>query len=180
MTKPRRVLKRRRVRTRLRICRLNLAHAQALEIRPVEAETNLEHALDLSATGEDAIFADTFSDLAKAFFASGNYEKAAEYFGRLLTLSPDNAEARAKLALTLYELKRFDEAETEVQNALTAKPDMPEAWNTLGLVLLEKRQINEAADAFEKAVSLKPDYVEAQQNLDRARKQDGNKGALIK
>jgi Flp pilus assembly protein TadD len=159
---------------------LNLAHAQALQGRPVDAESNLQHALELSNNANDVVFADTFSDLGKAYSDQGNYEKAAEYFGRLVDLTPDNADARAKLAVSLDQLKRFDEAQAEVQNALTAKPDMPEAWNTLGLILLEKQQTNEAVDAFEKAISLKPDYTEAEQNLARIRKQTDDKGALIK
>ena len=144
---------------------LNLAHSQALQGLPDEAESTLQHAVELSNNTKDGAFADTYGDLGKAYLAQGNYDKASEYFGRLIDLTPDNAEAHADLALSLYQLKRFDEAHTEVQNALTGKPDMPEAWNTLGLILLEKDQTKEAADAFERAISLRPDYTEAKQNL---------------
>ncbi|HYJ92589.1 MAG TPA: tetratricopeptide repeat protein [Pyrinomonadaceae bacterium] len=85
----------------------------------------------------------------------------------MLALTPENAEARAKLALSLYHLKQFDGAQMEVQNALSTKPDLPEGWNTLGLIFLEKKQNGDAANAFEKAISLKPDYTEARENLAR-------------
>jgi len=151
---------------------VNLAHSQALLGRPDEAESNLQHGIDLSSDPNDGVFADTFGDLAKAFLEQGNYAKAVEYYSRLTAVSPDNAGAHAKLAYSLYELKRFDEAQAEVQNALTAKPDMPEAWNTLGLILLERSTTSKAVDAFEKAISLDPDYVEAKQNLARIKKQE--------
>ena len=148
---------------------LNLSRSQARQARPIDAESSIQTAMQLNNGQADGSFADAFYDAAEAFAEQGSYDKAVEYYQSTLSLQPDNAEAHARLALSLYNMRRIDEAQAEVQNALSLKPDLAEAWNTLGLILLETNKRSEAADAFERALQLKPDYTEASENLARAK-----------
>jgi tetratricopeptide (TPR) repeat protein len=147
----------------------NLAKAQARQGKPEKAEESLRKAIGLNGGALNDIFAEALGDIAAAYYAKQNYERSADNFRRLLVLRPNDADARARLALTLYSLDRLDEAETEARNSLNVKPDLVEGWNVLGLTLLRKQDYRGAAEAFQKVVAARPDFPEAKSNLERAR-----------
>jgi tetratricopeptide (TPR) repeat protein len=140
----------------------NLSVAQSLLGKPEEAETNLEKSVRMSGdTVRPEVFIGALNDLAAAYAAKGNYEKASQNLSRILAIDSNNADARANLALTFYHLKRYDEAQKLIESALQLNPNEPRAYNTYGLILMEQNRLTEAAGLFEKALQLKPDYAYA-------------------
>lgn len=147
----------------------NLAQSQARQGKADEAEESLRLAVQYSGGAASDLFAAALSDIASAYAAQEKYDKSADNLRRLLFLERDNAEARTRLALTLYYLKRYDEAQHEAEQALSVRSDLSETWNTLGLILLEKKQHDDAAKAFEKVLELDANFAEAKNNLAKAR-----------
>ena len=60
-------------------------------------------------------------------------------------------------ALTLKELKRYDEAIAHYDQALSLKPDYAEAWSNKGVTLHELKRYDEAITHYDQALSLKPE-----------------------
>ena len=148
----------------------NLSVAQALMGKPEEAEASLEKAVRLSGnTVPPEIWINALNDLAIAYTAQKNYEKAAENLTRILAIDFNNAPARGNLALTFYHLKRYDEAQKLIESAIQINPNEAAAYNIYGLILLDQNRRTEAAGLFEKALQLKPDLAEAKENLKKAK-----------
>jgi len=155
---------------------VNLAQAQAQLGKPEEAEEAVRQAVESNGGRPSDNFASALSLVAAAYADRQDYQKAAENFARLVYLQPNNAEAQTRLAMCLYYVKRFDEAETVARSAISIKPDLADAWYTLGLVLVEKKENDQAAEAFRSALQLKPDFADAQAALDKIKaKSDGTK-----
>lgn len=147
----------------------NLAIAQIMQDKPEEAELNLQKAANLPNNIPPETFATVLSDLAARYAKKENYEKTAEHLNRLLYLTPNNVDERTKLVLTYFTLKRFDEAQKQVEELIRQNPNQSEVYNLKGTILLEKKQNAEAATQFEKALQLKPDFAEAKANLEKAK-----------
>ncbi len=80
-------------------------------------------------------------------------------------LEPDNDEIHNNLAITLNDLKRYNEAEVSCRRALRINPDSAKALNTLGVILQERNLLKEAEISFQHALRIKPDYADAYNNL---------------
>jgi tetratricopeptide (TPR) repeat protein len=146
---------------------INMAQAQARQGKASDAENTLNKAAEFEQTPSPA-FAAALSDVADAYAAQENYERSAEALKRLMYLRTDDAEGHGRLALTLYQLKRYDEAEAEAQVSLKLDQGSPHVWNTLGLIKLAKNENASAATAFQQVISIDPKYPGARENLDRA------------
>ncbi|MCD9188435.1 MAG: tetratricopeptide repeat protein [Pyrinomonadaceae bacterium] len=147
----------------------NLAIAQIMQDKPEEAELNLQKAANLPNNIPPETFATVLSDLAARYAKKENYEKTAEHLNRLLYLTPNNVEERTKLVFAYFTLKRFDEAQKQVEELIRQNPNQAEVYNLKGTILLEKKQNAEAVTQFEKALQLKPDFAEAKANLEKAK-----------
>lgn len=150
----------------------NLAQAQSQLGKADEAEESLRRAVELSGGAANDAFASALSDIAVAYAAKGENEKALDNLLRLIYIQPENTHARLRLALTLYLLKRYDEAAMAIDDVLKGDEGNPTAHNIAGMILIEKGDRNGAARHFQRAVELKPDYDDAKANLKKAR---GNK-----
>jgi Flp pilus assembly protein TadD len=150
----------------------NLALAKILQGRPEEGEADLKKAADItSGSVSPQFFASAVGDLANAYAAKKNYEKAAENFGRLVYIQPNNADARTRLAWSLYYLKKYDEAGAQAEKALSLAPDSAETYNIYGLILLAKGRPRDAEKAFERALKISPGLSAAKDNLAAAKSQ---------
>lgn len=147
----------------------NLAIAQIMQDKPEEAELNLQKAANLPNNIPPETFATVLSDLAARYAKKENYEKTAEHLNRLLYLTPNNVDERTKLVFAYFTLKRFDEAQKQVEELIRQNPNQAEVYNLKGTILLEKKQNAEAVTQFEKALQLKPDFAEAKANLEKAK-----------
>ena len=119
----------------------NLALAYILQDNPEEAEINLQKASELN-NGSIApeVFATALSDLSITYAKQEKYEKSAENLKRLLFISPENVDARIKLTLALFSLKKYDEAQLQIEELIKQNPNQAEVFNLYGFILLEKKQ----------------------------------------
>ena len=69
------------------------------------------------------------------------------------------------MALTLTELRRHDEAESESRRLLAEDDRDAEAWSLLAFVLTNQNRLFEAEVAYRRALDLRPDYALAHHNL---------------
>ncbi len=95
-----------------------------------------------------------------------NWDNAVIAFGEVVRLSPDNGEARVRLAFNLLMSGRDPhEANAHAQKAVSLLPNEPEAHFVLGLCYerggMEKAAIRE----YKTAVDLKPNYEDAKKRL---------------
>ncbi|MDM7921698.1 MAG: tetratricopeptide repeat protein [Pyrinomonadaceae bacterium] len=148
----------------------NLATSQILQDRPEDAEPNLRAAAELNdGTMSREVLAFAVGDLANAYAAKGNFEKAAESFSRQVNLYPDVPIYRFRLATALFELERFDEAKQQAEIAAAAAPGDADIINLIGKIYMAKGDTATAIAEFEKAVRIKPDHEQAKENLKKAR-----------
>jgi tetratricopeptide (TPR) repeat protein len=148
----------------------NLALAQVLQKRPEEAEASLQRAVQFNnGMLSDDVVATTLNDLAIEYASQQKYQRSAENLKRLLYLQPGNVGARTKLALTLYLMKQYDEAQIEAESVIRMNPNDPSMYNVTGLILMEKGDHAGAALQFEKALTIAPDFADAKANLAKAK-----------
>ncbi|RYX80526.1 tetratricopeptide repeat protein [bacterium] len=107
------------------------------------------------------------SGLANNFLAQKEYQKAIDEYRRLLTVAPNDLEARSGLGRALYSNKDYAGAATAYKAIITAAPKNADAWNDLGVALEAQRDRKGALDAYSEAVEIAPNHAEAKSNLAR-------------
>jgi tetratricopeptide (TPR) repeat protein len=105
------------------------------------------------------------ANLAEAYRALGQLERAAGCCRTALRLWPDYPEAHCNLGLALQGLGRHGEAADQFQCALQLRPDFAVAHNNLGITLRELGKFDDALDHFRRAAELAPEYPPARTNL---------------
>ena len=93
------------------------------------------------------------------------YDGAAQAYARALQLLPEHHGARLGLALTLNDLKRYEDAESQCRMLLARDPGDAHAWAILGMALANRNQLVEAEDAYRRAIILDPQNRVAHHNL---------------
>jgi tetratricopeptide (TPR) repeat protein len=105
------------------------------------------------------------ANLAEAYRALGQWERAVGCCRAALRLRPDYPEALCNLGLALQGLGRCDEAIAQFRRAIELRPEYAHAHNNLGIALREAGRHAEALDHFRRAVELDPAFAPAQTNL---------------
>jgi tetratricopeptide (TPR) repeat protein len=105
------------------------------------------------------------ANLAEAYRALGQLERAVGCCRTALQLYRDYPEAQINLGLALQALGRLDEAVVAYRAALALRPDDALAHTNLGTVLRSLGATPEALASFRRAVELRPDLPSAQTNL---------------
>jgi hypothetical protein len=82
--------------------------------------------------------------------------------------SEPRRENYARLGLSLYMARRFEEALTAYDSGLVLAPEDPQLRNGRGVALLELRRPAEAREEFERAWAADPDCLDALGNLGNA------------
>lgn len=130
---------------------------EALRVRKTDyGIACLERALTLR---DDA---DTRLLLANGYLQKDNLEAAAEQYGHICRLQPQNASAPLTLAMLLYQLERYDDMDRACRAALDIDPALPQAH-----VLLARKAQRHDHDAdtalaeASAALSLDPAHEEA-------------------
>jgi tetratricopeptide (TPR) repeat protein len=118
--------------------------------------------------------ADFHLDLAEAYRAEGQAERAAGCCRTALRLRPGHPGALNTLGLALLDLGCPAEAVEALRQAVGQRPEFAAAHNNLGVALLATGRsaespgvADEALDHFRRAVALDPDFVPARANLGR-------------
>jgi tetratricopeptide (TPR) repeat protein len=94
---------------------------------------------------------------ANEYFASRQYEKAADMYERLLAFSPGDAEIYNNLGLTLHYLGRSTEALGRLNEGVAVDPEHQRIWLTLGYVNSQVGNIEQARTALTTAVRIGTD-----------------------
>jgi len=105
------------------------------------------------------------ANLAEAYRALGQFERAAGCCRTALNLQPDYPEALGNLGLALQGMGLRDEAADQFRKALSLRPDFAVAHNSLGNVLRELGRFDLALVHFRRAVELDPADAMARTNL---------------
>lgn len=90
------------------------------------------------------------SELIKDFSGRAEAEER-----RALELEPDNAKYHQALGVTLYSMKRYEEAEAEERRAIELEPDNAEYYESLAITLRAMNKEKEAEQAEAKAAELR-------------------------
>jgi tetratricopeptide (TPR) repeat protein len=105
------------------------------------------------------------ANLAEAYRALGQLDRAIGCCRAALRLCPDHPEALCNLGLALQGLGRPGDAVAPLRRVLELRPDFAIAHNNLGLVLRELGQPDQALAHFRRAVELSPTSAPARTNL---------------
>ncbi|MDS1344361.1 tetratricopeptide repeat protein [Planktothrix agardhii] len=100
-----------------------------------------------------------------------------QVYYKALEVNPQDAEMSLKLADTLRNQGKLEQAITFYRSTLQIDPNNPEiqavAWQKLGDVLRHLRHFEEAAKSYHQLVELKPEWAESHFNLIRVLRQLG-------
>ncbi|PKM92085.1 MAG: hypothetical protein CVU81_02380 [Euryarchaeota archaeon HGW-Euryarchaeota-1] len=69
------------------------------------------------------------------------------------------------LGHTLYNLKRYENAEKEFREAIRINPNLAEAHNNLGILLKDLNRYDEAEKVFREVIRINPNYIDAYYGL---------------
>jgi len=108
------------------------------------------------------------SDLFKqgsAKLGARDYGGAEEIFRRVLSATPNSAEAHNSLAVALHELGRSVDATGHLRLAITLEPNHGMAHYNLGVTLEALGYVSEAVESYLRAVALIPRNLNARNNL---------------
>jgi predicted Zn-dependent protease len=86
---------------------------------------------------------------------------AAQVYGRVLELDPDNDPVRMALSHCLQETDRDDDAIEQLEELRRRQPDNPEVLSRLGYSMGRKNKLDQAEDLLRQAMELRPDYYPA-------------------
>jgi tetratricopeptide (TPR) repeat protein len=112
--------------------------------------------------------AEFHSNLAEAYRALGQVDRAADAARVALRLWPDYPEALNNLAQALLENGEVDAAAGHFREALRLRPGFALAWNNLGNALRLKGDTSGSLEHFRRAAELDSSLPEAQSNLAQA------------
>jgi tetratricopeptide (TPR) repeat protein len=105
------------------------------------------------------------ANLAEAYRAIGQLERAVGCCRTALQLWREYPEARINLGLALQGLGRLTEAAEQYREALALRPDDAQAHTNLGTVLRELGELEQSLDHFRRAVECNPALASARTNL---------------
>lgn len=109
---------------------------------------------------------------ARALNALGRDQEAIDAFAKVTTIAP-GSDLHLKLAISLLRLGRHEEAKEHLLGDFDVRGEFAETWNLLGVVAAQKREWSVAIEAFSRATTLDPDNRYYQENLAKARAEEG-------
>jgi serine/threonine protein kinase/tetratricopeptide (TPR) repeat protein len=129
---------------------LQLADAYDLLDKPALAEATYRRAIDLQPS-----YWAGYSWLGVFHYKRAEYAKAAEMFGLVSSLAPDNVRALYNLGATYVAMGKYDDAIAVLQRSLALRPS-PRAYTNLANAYFYRRQYDLAAGMYEKSIQSKP------------------------
>lgn len=127
---------------------------------PAEAVPDIPEAPHIVAASSDLLLQQGLDEIKAERFAT-----AAETLRQALSIQPDLAEARERLALALFRLGNKEDALEVYQDLARLAPDRVEAHANQGFILEDLGRYQEAVEAFNRALVISPDLAEAQMGL---------------
>jgi Tfp pilus assembly protein PilF len=114
------------------------------------------------------------SQLAHAYLARGDTDRALALYGEVQRVRPDIAQVQINLGVIAAQRGDQGKAIEHYRNAIALEPGSFEAHNNLAAALLELQRPQEAAAALEQALRIRPDDPDALFNVGMAYSQIGN------
>jgi protein O-mannosyl-transferase len=108
------------------------------------------------------------------YFQLRHWRNSLTLFRHALDVTENNYIAHLKMAESLYEQQRLDEAVTEYQKYFQIIPNDPDALNAYGIILGRLGRYDEAVKYLTKALQMKPDFADAHANIGYALIIQGN------
>jgi tetratricopeptide (TPR) repeat protein len=93
---------------------------------------------------------------ADCLYELKEYGLATQAYREIVKRSPQNAEARLRLGVSLYSSGQLVAAEKEFEQALRQAPSLPHAHYYLGAVLFEEKRVEEARPHLERELAADP------------------------
>jgi tetratricopeptide (TPR) repeat protein len=92
--------------------------------------------------------ADELYQQGLTFNSHNQYEPALDCFNRSLEINPGSAEVWVARGVTLFNMKRFNEANESVDKALKIDPDIPFAKTLKGEIVFAMGNMGEGSSTF--------------------------------
>jgi len=109
--------------------------------------------------------ADLFG-LGELNYDNENYDKAIEYYTKVLELEPEDPGTMNNLGLALVCKEDYKEAISVYLKSLEIDPNDPITWDNLGIAYEHTNDFEKAKEACQKALELEPSDEEIHQHLD--------------
>jgi tetratricopeptide (TPR) repeat protein len=132
-----------------------------------ELASRLSHSSSTEPASQDPV---ELSRQASEAFSNQQYDRAADLYGRLLQLSPNNVDVLNELGLTLHYLGRSSEALQKLNQGVALDPTHQRIRLTLGYVNSQVGNLKEARAALTAATQLGTDQAIRQSALDMLKK----------
>src|SRR5919106_772429 len=120
-----------------------------------------------------------YASLGLAEKASGDLDKAQQWFERALALEPNSSVVHFYLGEVIYNRGLNDEALAALKRALELNPDNPDAHYLMGFVLGDMGRHEDARASQKKAIALNPTLSRAQANLSLERYKDARYESML-
>lgn len=117
------------------------------------------------ALGDDGNDEDALMLIGRLGRMTGEDDLAAQAYGRIASLEPQDASPLIQQARVLVHMGQFQKAEEVANTALSRDADDPEVYQVLGRAFLSEGQLQKAIDTFQKVISLAPEHGYALNNL---------------
>ena len=116
-------------------------------------------------------------EAARVFYELHDYEKAALYAERAVSLQPKNLDALVLAGNAKYDEGDFAAAAPFYERALAEKPDSPDVRTDLGNTYFNRRDFDRAIAEYRKSVKIDPDHVNSWRNIAAASFEKRDKAA---
>ena len=101
------------------------------------------------------------TNLALLYALRGDDERAVPLFQKAIAIGLETYDVRYHLGVSLYNLKRFEEAKVALDASLKLSPNAAEPYYFLGLIAWTEGKDREAVDFWNQAVMRRPRFPEA-------------------
>lgn len=92
--------------------------------------------------------------LASVYVVNEDYDAAADAFGAISNVAPNDADARISQAYALRKASQYAEARTTLEEVLATHPDSSFAHEEMGQLLFSQGKYRESIDWFSKSIDL--------------------------
>ena len=106
-----------------------------------------------------------WNEIGLAWYAAGNYGRAAVAYGEATIIVPTEPQAWFNLGVSFHKIGDLEAARDSYQHSVDLKETFPGAWHNLGIVCAQKGDHQAAMNAFRREVTWVPDNIRAWYDL---------------
>lgn len=132
-----------------------------------DAQNDTKNALLMLTKAEsiDPENAGLLFDIGVRYYNMKNFEKAAQYFDKVIAKKPDNIDALYNKALALFYAEKYEEAEKATVELVQKDSKNPDAWDQLALIWASMKKGTNATTAEKIGKALKAGNMEQAKKL---------------